>query len=136
MEREWEQAKWAPTQGVRVGHYVSINSKGVIVMNKFTFEALNSPEAAFIFYDRVNSSLGIKYAHPRADDSYVIKKNGKDGAKQIRAGHAANQFNLHMTGTLRFQNPQIDDRGILILDLRNVAPVTNGRRGEKVKRKG
>jgi len=135
MEREWEQAKWAPIQGVRVGHYASINSKGVIVINRFTFEALRSPEAAFIYFDRANSSLGIEHAHPRSDDSYPIKPNGKDGAKQIRAGHAANQFNIHMTGTMRFQNPHIDDRGILVLDLRNVVPVTNGRKGEKVNRK-
>ena len=135
MESEWEQAKWATTQGVRVGHYVSINENGVIVINRFTFEALNWPEAAFVFYDRVNSSLGIQDADPRAEDSYPIKPNGKDGAKQIRAGHAANQFNIHMTGTMRFLNPHIDDRGILVLDLRNVAPVTNGRKGEKLKRK-
>ena len=61
---------------------------------------------------------------------------GKGGAKQIRAGHAANQFNIHMTGTMRFQNPQINDRGMLVLDLRNVTPVTNGRKGEKLKKRG
>ena len=135
MERRWIEAKWAPTKGVRVGHYVSMSKAGVIVFNKFTNEALRSPEAVMVLFDEVNNTLGLKSAHPRADNSYPVKSNGRAGGRRIRAGHAANQFGIQFSGTVRFLEPRFGDNEVLMLDLRNVLPVSNGRKGEKLKRK-
>ncbi len=135
MERNWEEGKKGPRQSYRVGHYVTLNRDGVIFINRFTSEALRQPEAVKLLFDRLNHTIGIKRAHPREENAFSTK-TALRGAKRIRAGQAVNQFGVYTTETLRFLNPEINEHGILIIDLRGVAPVTNGRKGEKLKRKG
>ncbi len=134
MERNWEEGKKGPRQAYRVGHYVTITPKGVIFINRFTSEALREPVAVKVLFDRINQTIGIRRAHPREENAFVAKTAPR-GAKRIRAAHAINQFGVYTTETIRFLNPEVNEKGTLLLDLRNVVTATNGRKGEKLRRK-
>ncbi|HRI05301.1 MAG TPA: hypothetical protein PLL77_16305 [Pyrinomonadaceae bacterium] len=123
MKREWEEGRRQPIRTARVGHYATINAAGTIVIGRFTNEALGSPEAVKLMFDRLNMSIGVKCAHPREDNAYPVKPMGRHGGKQIRGAQAANQFGLRLPGTIRFIAPEIDEDGLLILDLRNTRSV-------------
>jgi len=120
MQRNWEEAAREAHRTARVGHYATINGAGNIVIGRFTHEALGSAEAVMLLFDRVNMSIGLKRAHPRQENAYPLKPMGRHGAKLIRGAQAANQFGLRINGTMRFINPEIDEDGVLVLDLRNM----------------
>lgn len=130
MERNWEEGKKGPRRGYRVGHYGTVTPKGVFFINRFTSEALREPEAVKLFFYRLNQTIGIRHAHPREENAFVTK-TALRGAKRIRAGHAVNQFGVYTTETIRFLNPEIDEKGVLLLDLRNAKAVLSTSRKKR-----
>ena len=126
MKRIWEEGLRDDKRVARVGHYATINSRGEIMIGRFTYEALGRADALQLLFDRVNMSIGLKRTHSRTDNAYSLKPAGRHGAQHIRAAQAANQFGLRVNGTIRFLNPEIDEDGVLILDLRQTQPA--GRR--------
>ena len=98
--------------------YVTMNKRGYIVMSRKTFENLKEPAAVHLFFDRVNSRIGIKPTDPRARDAYPVVKQGRHGGRLIRAFRLMQEFGIELPETVKFHDIAENNDGILVLDLR------------------
>lgn len=95
-----------------------MNRKGSIMMTKYTYQRVGEPKAFVLLFDDVNNRIGLKPAALSMRNAYKIGPNGKYGGKLIRAYRLKREFGIDVRETIEFQDPEIDQDGILVLDLR------------------
>ena len=99
-------------------HYVTMNRKGQIAMNRKTYEAFGEPVAVNLFFDKVNNRIGLKPTALAARNAFPVAKQGRHGGKMVRAYRMMQEFGIDLPETIQFRDVEIDEDGILILDLR------------------
>ena len=121
------KAQWA-------GLYVSMNRLGSIVINRAAHERMDSPTAFHVMFDKVNSRIGLKPTALAMKHAYPARKQGRRGARIIRANRLLKEFGLKIPDTLEFPDAEIDGNGMLIIDLRTarVSPKAHSQCRRKV----
>jgi hypothetical protein len=95
-----------------------MNPKGEIVINQATHKRLGAPVACQVLFDRVNNCIGLRPTSPQFRNSYPITPAGKHGGQRIRAFRLLTEHSLAIKDTLEFPDAEIDEDGILVLNLR------------------
>jgi hypothetical protein len=100
--------------------YVSINSRGEIVINAAARELLNGANYVHLFYDAETNRLGI--AWPKMDDygleTFTLRRHGRGGRLRIiRARRLLKQFGITITETLVFRDIKLESGPMLVFDL-------------------
>jgi hypothetical protein len=117
MKANWRIISNGDIPAHSVELYVSMNPKGVIAMNRATYEKLEQPKAFFLMFDSVNNRIGLQPTAPGVKNSFHVGKHNKGGAK-IRAWRLICECKILLPQTIQFQEPDIDEDGVLVLDLR------------------
>ena len=130
MKMQWERFEGKQFgRRARLGPRVTINTKGTIYMNGFAYDAFDRPAAVEMLYEDNYRIIGLKPVDPQADFAFAIKHHGKGGTyKRISAAAFCTHHRLKYTRTKLFENPEIDDEGIMRLDLKNAIEVGRGSR--------
>jgi hypothetical protein len=139
MKRNWRQI---PRDGKRAqwaGIYVTLNKKGVIVLNRSAHERLGGPAAFHIFYDDANHTIGLKPTALGARDAYPLTKSGRHGGRKVAALMLIKECSLVIDETLEFPDAEIGPEGLLLLNMRTAKisnralnhPARNGRRRDQ-----
>jgi hypothetical protein len=126
MDRHWEQIGRDNTPGRWSAFHVTMSPKGEIAINRFTLEVMDSPEAFHLLFDRLNHTIGLKPTKKAVRDAYPTSARGRHGARLVRAFRLCQECGIRLPETVRFLAPEIDQDGILNLDLRKVRPVKKG----------
>lgn len=119
----WEQFKGGPFQRRTDAHRVSIDHHCLIRINRYTANALGNPEAVLLLYDRQHNRIGVLPAKRINKEAFPIYVN--EGRHTIMAASFCRHFGISVTGTERFNDPEIDSDGMLRLDLRSTHNVSN-----------
>lgn len=108
---------------------VTLGAKGTFYLNGIAYEALDRPSAVEMRYEGNLRIIGLRPIDPRKHNAFVIKHHGKGGNyKRISAAAFCSQFRLKYSRTLLFENAEIDDDGIMRLDLNKSLEVSRGAR--------
>lgn len=118
MKREWKEIPTGDVHANGAGFNATLNPKGEIAMNRWTYRQLGEPEAVHILYDKANNTIGLKPTSPTFRNAYRIRPRGLYGGRVVWALRLLREANLELPETIQFQNMEIDLDGILILDLR------------------
>ncbi len=118
MKRDWKEIPKDKKRPQWAGMYVTMNSKGTIVMNRTADERLGSPTAYLLFYDPGNHVIGLKPTIRQLDNAYKKLKSGRHGGQKIFAYRLLKECDLIIKDTLEFPDAEIDIDGFLILNLR------------------
>ena len=129
MQADWIEIKRGDVMPQYSGMHVSLNPKGDIVMNSITYTKLGEPVAFSVLYDRVNNRIGLKPASMSARNAYPAIKSNRTG-RMVRGHRLLREHRIILPHTVQFDNADIDDDGILILDLRTAIPSRRGRSHE------
>jgi hypothetical protein len=95
-----------------------MNSKGQIVINRAAYERLDMAEAFHILYDSANNVIGLKPTRLAMRNAYPAQKAGKHGGRRIAAYRLLKEHLLVIKDTLEFRDAEIDEDGVLVLDMR------------------
>jgi len=134
MKREWREVSRDGIRAQWAGLYVTINPKGEIVMNRATHERLEKAEAFQLLYDRPNNCIGLKPSSRQMRNAYPAYRSGRHGGRRVRAYKLLQECSIRIPQTLEFDNADIDEDGILILDLRT-ARISNRALNHPTRRK-
>jgi hypothetical protein len=104
------------------GLYATMNTKGDIVISRLTWQRLGEAKAFLVMFDPVNNRIGLKPTHPTFKNAYPIRVSNRTGAKLVRGYRLTKEFGIKLPVTMQFVDPEIDDDGILTLDLRTAKP--------------
>lgn len=118
MRPDWREVPRDDVRGQWAALYVTMNSKGFIVMSRVTYERLGAPKAFVLLFDTVNNRIGLKPTALSTRNAYPAGPSGSHGGKLVRAYRLTQEFGIALPETIRFHDPEIDQDGILILDLR------------------
>ena len=130
----WERFTAGPATPKNERLYVSINSSGLMLINRKMYEEFGAPDAAVLLFDRKNSVIGLCPAHRELKDAFPIKQ--KDGYWFIQAAVFCKHYGIRVEKTEQFVSPIVDGEGILRLDLTNsVSAAQRKRRTAKQKSK-
>lgn len=119
MRADWQEVLRGDVQPQYSGIHVTMNPKGDIMMSRVTYQLLGEPPAFVILFDKVNNRIGLKPAALAARNAYPARSvNPRSGAKMVRGHRMTRDYRIDLPQTVRFYDADIDDDGILILDLR------------------
>ena len=118
MRPEWREIPRDNVKGQWAALYVTLNRKGNIVMSRVSYQRLGEPKAFLVLYDPVNNRIGLKPTSPSFRNAYPASPSGSRGGKMVRAYRLLQEAGIVIPDTLQFHDPEIDQDGILILDLR------------------
>ena len=134
MKRQWKEMPRGDKRPQWAGIYVTMNSKGVIVINQVAHERGDSPEAYLLLYDAANNTIGLKPTRAAMRNAYPAGKYGRHGSRRVNAYRVLTENGLHIKDTLEFPDAEVDEDGILVLNLRT-ARVSNRALNHPTRRK-
>lgn len=118
MRPDWRECPRDDVTGQWAALYITMNPKGQIVMSRVTYERLGAPAAFLLLYDATNNRIGLKPTGAGIRNAYPVRVWGRHGGKVIRAFRLMHEFGISIPDTLQFHDAEVDNDGILILDMR------------------
>lgn len=124
MKRDWKEIGRGDKRAQWAGIYVTLNGKGNIVMNRAAHERMGGAEAFLLLYDAANNTIGLKPTGLRMRNAYPAARSGRHGGRRVSAYRLLTECGVFVKETLEFPGAEIDEDGILVLNLRT-ARVSN-----------
>ena len=133
MISHWEEFQAGPTMPRSERMHVTLSERNIILLNGNIHDKLGNPNAVILLFDKVNSVIGVLAASPHVPNAFPVKQKGEGRHRLIRATPFCKHYGIVMDSTTAFLNPEIDDEGVLRLDLKTTTPTQ--RRGRKTRRR-
>ena len=129
IRRNWEECPRDVRDSRWAAMYVSLNPGGDIIISRATHEVMGSPDSYVLLYDRERDTIGLRPARLAVEkNAYKAIDRGPYGGKRINGYRMCRQFGIDLNVTVRFHHCQIDNSGVLVLDLRDTVSAKKGRR--------
>ena len=117
MIKRWKIYQGVPNKYRKDNPHVTMNKKGVILMNIIAFEKLGSPDVVELRYDPANNLIGLKPTEPDANNAFPVKPKDNFRTRIVHASPFVRHHNIGTDRTVAFLSPEIDRDGTLVLDL-------------------
>jgi hypothetical protein len=128
MNKKWETFNGKPFSRLSRNEVrVTLGPRRTIYLNGRAHEALGRPGAVELLYDGNRRVIGIKPTDMRRSNAFPVR-NQTGHYRHISAAAFCQHFRIRPTATMLFQNVEIDDQGVMELDLTNTVTVTRGAR--------
>src|SRR4030095_6502572 len=124
MITHWEEFTFGPTPANEERLHVTLNPKHVILLNGNMYEKLGSPEAVVLLFDKLNSVIGVNPAPKSRPNAFPVTSKYKGRQKMIRATPFCRHYGISVDRTTAFLNAEVDEDGVLRLDLKTTTPIT------------
>lgn len=129
MDREWEKFRGGPTQATRDRMHVTLSRRGLIYMNANTYRLLGRPTGVYLYFNRAKDSIAVEPASPRLPETFPVRRRQMGHA--ILAAPFCRHFGIKLDTTEQFVRPDIDEKGVLRLDLSSTVTVSGIRRRKR-----
>ena len=115
--------------------YATLSPKGYFSINRMTFQRLGEPQAVHLLYDDINNRIGLKPCASVSRNAYPLVRRSSAGRRTISGYRVLVEHGIRLPATVRFYDAEIDQDGILILDLRTARVPPNVLRHQTTKEK-
>ena len=105
---------------------VTLNPRGVLVLNKLAFDALDGPAAVKLMFDESNNLIGLKPEDPRRANAFPVKQKDRWHNRQVHASPFCRHFAINVGRTVLFNDVDIDNDGVMVLELGKTITVGRG----------
>ena len=107
---------------------VTLNFRGVMILNGIAHEGLETPSAVTLHYDEDERIIALKPANPGRPNAFPLKPKGQTGRyRLINASPFCKHFRIRVDRTVTFNDIKIDNEGVMLLNLRQATSVARGR---------
>jgi hypothetical protein len=128
MIEYWEKFTGGPTRPREERLHVTINKKNVLMLNRNVHKLLGNAEAVELLFNRREAVIGVSPAKVQLTEAFPVQNKG--GYHVINASPFCRHFGIKVDGTEAFVNPEIDDTGVLRLNLATTVSVVHKKRRE------
>lgn len=123
MVTHWEVFDAGPTRPANERMHVTLSKKNVLVLNGNIHERLGRPEGVVLMFDKVNSVIGVNPAPATLPNAFRVKPPTRGRHRVIHASPFCRHYGITIDNTTAFLKPEIDEDGVLRLDLKATTPV-------------
>lgn len=113
IDREWEKFSGGPFVPYSDRVYVTLSNRGKLHINRKTFELIGKPKR--MYFNRKKDMIGIRPAHDRLAEAFPVRVNGT--SFYCHVGSFLRHIGIKLTTTEKFIAPDINDQGLLTLNL-------------------
>lgn len=79
---------------------------------------MGQPHFVALFFDKINSVIGLRGSPPDARNSFPLIRQAKSGSYIIRAKKFCNYYRIRLDATVVFNDIETEADGMIVLDLR------------------
>jgi hypothetical protein len=126
IERDFEKFKGGPNVATQNRMHVTVRPKGEIYFNENTHRIMGRPAAVALHYSRKRDAIAIEPADPRDPEHFPVKAQYQGW--RVRAAPFFGNLGMRFENTLQFVRPDVDNDGVLMLELRETVNVTSKKR--------
>jgi hypothetical protein len=117
MDDRLIEFKGAPARPNRKRTRVTLNGRGVFLLNTAAMSALKKSEAVKLFYDPHKQVIGLQPATTFETNSFPLGVKDEAMNRTINASSFCKHFDIKVLRTIEFNNPRVGDDGIMRLNL-------------------
>jgi hypothetical protein len=133
MTKHWTIFEGKPNYVDKTKLRVTLNARKVLLFNRAAYEALGSPAAVEMRFDESTRAIGLLPRDPRHANAFPIKRrmskpNSKYNYLLIHAAPFCGHFEIAPQRTMLFTNVDMDDDGVMMLELSSAVAVGRGSR--------
>ena len=114
--KNWKEFKGKPNRMRLDEPRVTLNKKGIFLLNKAAFEALGEPSVVKLFFDQRSNAVGIAKTEPIYENAFPVKPKDKYSNRVICASPACRDFGVRVDRTIAFNGIEIGHDGIMSLE--------------------
>lgn len=128
MAIHWETFKGGPTRAENQDFAITINYKNVLTFNKYAAKMLGNPDAVKLMFEKKESLIGVVASSMKDKDAFPLKPKSGGMNWVVHTAPFCRHHGIMIDKTERFNRPDIDEQGILRLDLKDTHDVSNRRK--------
>lgn len=125
-QRRWSDFEGTPNRSSKNKLRVTLSNKGVILLNRKAFDALDTPAAVTLHYDEDERVIGLRPVDARHRNAFPLRQKEKERYRVIYASPFCRHFRIKVPSTVLFNDVDIDNDGVLTLALRTATSITRG----------
>lgn len=128
MIERWEVFQGRPNGVDRSRPRVTLGPKGIFLLNGAAVEALGSPEAVELMFDKGRGMVGFRAVDRARQNAFPLVKKKGMSHWTLRAAPFCVHYGLKAERTMLFNEVGVTREGVLALDVANAVRVTSGTR--------
>lgn len=117
MIERWTEFQGGPCRGRRDEPRVTLNGRGVMLLNKHAYEALGSPAAVKMLYEEDRRCIGLKPHDIQKKNAFPLRQKDKWNNYTIQLTSFCRNFGIEIGRTVLFHEIDIDREGMMRLEL-------------------
>jgi len=133
MLKDWKEFDAGPIASMRNRIRVTLSPQGKILLNRLAFQALDQTQAVVLLFDESDRTIGLKPADPTRKNAFAVKQWDRFHNRTILAASFCRHYNLLPTRTILFNNAEVDNDGVLRLELRETIAIGGTRKPRPAK---
>ena len=87
-------------------------------------EALGSPDGVALMFDSRQKVIGVRASPYNRRETYLLRKHPNHAGRKISAMNFCRRFKIRPDGTYAFTTADVNNEGVLVLDLNEVHSVS------------
>lgn len=127
MIKHWNEFQGSPNRMDKDQARVTLNSRGAFLLNRKAFEAMEAPAAVMLLFDENSKVIGLKPADIRLKNAFPVIQRDKHHNRRIQASPFCKHFKIKVERTVLFNEVDIDNEGIMKLELTKTTSIGRGR---------
>ncbi|MBK9214250.1 MAG: hypothetical protein IPM59_01405 [Chloracidobacterium sp.] len=128
MIERWEVFQGRPNGVDRSRPRVTLGRKGIFLLNGPAVEALGSPEAVELMFDKGRGMVGFRAVEATQQNAFPLVKKKGMAHWTLRAAPFCVHYGLKADGTVLFNEVELTRDGAIAFDIANSVRVTRGTR--------
>lgn len=117
MIERWTEFQGGPARGNKDMPRVTLNRRGVLLLNKHAYEALGSPAAVKLLFEEDRRCIGLMPHDIRHTNAFPVKQKDRWHNRVIQLTSFCRHHGIDIRRTVLFNEVDIDREGMMRLDL-------------------
>ena len=126
IDKDWEKFAGGPFVPFSERIYVTLTGKGKLLFNRKAHEVIGKPKRVLLYFNRKKDTIGIRPVHDRLAEAFPVRETG--GSRVVYCGSFLRHFGIKLAGTEKFVGADINNQGMLELNLSTTVTVGGWRR--------
>ena len=134
MSERWTEFQGRPNKADKDRPRVTLSNRNVLRMNRKAFEAFGMPAAVKLSYEEDRRIIGLTPADPQCENAFPVKIKDKWNNREIHIQPLCRHFGIDIRRTQLFTEIDIDNQGMMRLELNRTVTIGRSERTAGSKR--
>jgi hypothetical protein len=128
MINYWTRFEGSPNGRSKEKARITLSPRKYLALNRHAYQTIGSPPAVELFFDEHQKRIGLKPCDPHKKNAFRLRQEKGKDHMMIYASSFCTHFGISTRRTVLFDEIDIDQEGIVVLDMKKTINVSRGSR--------